>query len=351
MGFTKNGIYQITVKISYAKRIVSFLLLTLAGFLVVYTFVVPFTSYYDKESYNPIAGLLVALFPLIAGVVVGTKKRLMIDTVNNRFQIEKTALSMVYNTKIKLFKSIDYISLFRNYTGFYEARLFYNETEYIEIFEMKNEEKALYKVEQWTQGLSIPIHNLIINDYWQDKEAPKINPEDREISAFLSEGERPFWQTVLASVFYTVCIFCLYLFASEIINFGTERIDTLRAIIELAGISGAMGVGSSLVKDYKFDFKNNHYKIIYRIGPIKYGTWKLIRRLEYISLHEKRKKEYHLNIWYNKSKHINVGIYGNYDAALTVGIRISEKFKVDLLNSAHPEGKKWRQFTENTNEN
>jgi len=56
--------------------------------------------------------------------------------------------------------------------------LFYDDRAYVNLFENGNHERAMFKVNRISTGLSIPIHNLIPEASWLDDSAPDIPEEE-----------------------------------------------------------------------------------------------------------------------------------------------------------------------------
>lgn len=297
---------------------------------------------FDPTAYNPIAGIILAIVPFFAGFVIGTKTNVLVDTKKKHIILNKSVKGVVFKRTIIKYTELEYVSIFRNNTTkYYESRLFYDDSSYIDLFEIKNEQKALSRVQNISAILSISVHDLIVDDYWEDKEAPYVAPEDREISAHLSEGRRPWWQNAIAAVMYTSSICCLYLFFVVLSKYDYEFQKGMESYITLAILIGGLGVTFSLVKDCLFDFRNGQYKMIYRIGPFEYGQWKTIRKYEYISVFQRPYGVYDVKLWYNQSKHFGLGEYGDKEAALKIGKKLARKFNTNLLYTNKERVQNW----------
>ncbi|GAB5398672.1 MAG: hypothetical protein Aureis2KO_02570 [Aureisphaera sp.] len=311
----------------------------LAFFLIVYGFAVPYIfEDYDPTAYNPIAGFFVATIPFFAGFVIGTKISVHVNVSQKHISIIKSVAGVVFERSIIKYERLEYVSVFRNYTEYYEGRLFYDDNNYINLFEIRKEQKALAKVNGISDALSIPVHNLIIDEYWKDKKAPHVSPENRQISAYFSEGQRPFWQNMLALLLFGAALLGVFL----LVDLWVKNDYELEKGLLLMGYTVCMLAGLAamlfLVRDYLIDFKNGQYKVTYRIGPIEYGRWMLIRNYEYVSLHENTDGMYRIHFGYNKDKFFKLGKYGAYTQALKMGKRLALKFNVDLIDTTAPIG-------------
>ena len=58
-------------------------------------------------------------------------------------------------------------------------------------------------------------------------------------------------------------------------------------MLELPFILITLGIGFSVVNDYLFDFQNKQFRIIHNVGPIRWGKWRRINSLDYISVFQK----------------------------------------------------------------
>ena len=108
--------------------------------------------------------------------------------------------------------------------------------------------------------------------------------EEKKI--IISEGNRPFWQSVIASFFYTISVVLtgMFFFGYEI--FPSEGVSPRWdfGVIWLAITCAAQGVLFSSVKRVFFDLEIKRYKIQHSVGPIRLGRWKSLPEVEYVSV-------------------------------------------------------------------
>lgn len=162
----------------------------------------------------------------------------------------------------------------------------------------------------------------------------------------ISEGNRPLWQLIIASVHYTAII-CLVFFFVTGWEFTTEtkaikrNFHLLQAIILLLPSALAF----SMVKDLLFDLENKKYKIQHRVGPLKFGTWKKLPKIEYVSVFRQPKQDgefvFEANLWYSKNKHFNVYESDTRPPAWEMGHYIAKALKVKLLDATDPHNFTW----------
>ena len=340
MESSRLGKYTIHGYLSYTRRVIAFLLITLSFFIIIYSFIVPFTALYDEEAYNPIAGIIVAITPCFAGVVVGSKEDIEVNFDNNSIKIKKTIYRISYFESLVHYEELKYVSIFQNYATFYEARIFYDENSYIQVFEIKSRNIAVNWVNNISNRLGVPLYDSLLDIYSDEKEAPFVAPKDREISTGISQGVRPFWHSIIAALFYTFSVFTLYYFFITLSKNNFEYLKGLDSLIYLFVLAFMIGIRFSMVKDYLFDFKNKQFKKVYRVGFIEYGKWQIFNNFKRITVHQKRLGEFHINLWYNRNKNLNLGIYGIREDAISVASKIAKHLKLDLLDATQDGGKK-----------
>ena len=163
----------------------------------------------------------------------------------------------------------------------------------------------------------------------------------------ISEGNRPIWQIVIASLLFTLgFILCIMFF------FGYDPFPEKNSVTKgdygslyLALLCFTQGFIFSVVKSILFDMGKLKYKEQYQIGPIKFGVWKELPKIEYVSVFRQLKADgniiYEVNLWYDRNKHFN--IYENTDQlpAFAMGEEVAKTLKVGLLDATIPNNNKW----------
>ena len=164
--------------------------------------------------------------------------------------------------------------------------------------------------------------------------------EQNEI--LISEGNRPWWQRIIAAAAFTGMFVFLYYFIITFNIFDSdERIRDSSRFLIMAIYLCSFGIGFSIVRDYHFDFKTHRYKNVFRVGPVKIGGWRKFKNLEYVSAFKNSRNIFELNLWYNRNKHFNLFSYDNAEDALYAGKQLAEKLDIDLLDATFPHNSKW----------
>ena len=107
------------------------------------------------------------------------------------------------------------------------------------------------------------------------------------------------------------------------------------ALLQLFIICAFQGVAFSVVREYHFNFTEKKYKIQYCVGPIRFGTWKYFKNLEYVSVF-KKKDYYEINLWYNRNKRFNISNTNDALNAFEAGKEIAKKLQLDIIDARDP---------------
>lgn len=163
-----------------------------------------------------------------------------------------------------------------------------------------------------------------------------------ENDIYISQGNRPLWQIVLAALLFTgMFIFLYYFFITFNIYNSVKRVKGSLHFLQIAIFLFVGGVSFSIVRDYHFNFKERKYKILFCVGPIRIGSWKRFENLEYISVFKNSKNLFEINLWYNRNKHFNISTYPKNDFALLAGKELAKKLNIDLFDATDPHNGKW----------
>lgn len=164
----------------------------------------------------------------------------------------------------------------------------------------------------------------------------------------ISEGNRPFWQLIIAAIHYTAIVGLLFFFLAGW-EFTTKTTSLKRSfhLLEAAILLLPSAFAFSLVKDLHFDLENKKYKIQYCIGPLKFGTWKELPKIEYVSVFRQPKKTgeyvFEANLWYAKNKHFKVYESPTRPPSWEMGRHIAQALNVRLLDATVPNDFRWVQ--------
>lgn len=147
---------------------------------------------------------------------------------------------------------------------------------------------------------------------------------------------------IIAAILFTTALAFLAFFL-YLIDFSlTER--RLRAHIDLIQIIALLiffAIYFSYTINCYFDFEKGIFKREKTIGVFKYGNWKPLPELEYVSLFAVNHMTFEINLWYKKNKHWE--LYEKYEIkeAFTIAFELSELLNIDLLDATIPNNFRW----------
>ncbi|MFC7356391.1 hypothetical protein ACFQO1_01720 [Jejudonia soesokkakensis] len=338
---TNDEITIVNSKKAWYKILIAIVCYSIAGFVLWEGFDT-LNTHTDVSVYEIVIGrTLMALIFIVPGTVFGMVREYHFDFKNRKYKTVKR-IGVIGFGKWRSFRKLEYVSVHENVEGNFEVNLWYDSNKHFFINSFLNCDTAIQYSMQIAKQLKIEFHNGNTNQQFEivDDIVRPILKEDRKIDAYFSQGNRPFWQTIVSGFCFTLSIVIAYLMFVGV-NFHDIWISLPIETIGILTILISIGIKFSIINDYVFDLQNNQFKIIYNIGPIKWGSWKNLDTLDYISVFQKRESFYLINLWYNSNKHIVISGCGNYKDALVIGKKIATKLEIDLLDASDPYDKKW----------
>ena len=158
----------------------------------------------------------------------------------------------------------------------------------------------------------------------------------------ISQGNRPWWQRILAAFFYTATVVFLLNTLSYFNIHNHEMMTSSMASLKIAILSFFVGVGFSGYRECHFDLEEKRFKTLFCVGIVKIGKWKQFEKLEYISVFRNNSKDiFEINLWYNRNRHFNISNYDDEEEALFSGKQIAQKLNIRLLDATDPYNSNW----------
>ena len=153
---------------------------------------------------------------------------------------------------------------------------------------------------------------------------------------FITHGRRPLSQRLIAALFFTLIVYCVYRTVSDIM-----RNHSPAMWITIAIVAWFLGLRFGTVRQFYFDFKTKRFREEYLIGPIKIGAWEPLPELEYISVFRKG-GYFQINMWFKPNQFYNLSTFNDIEIALKQGEEIAKKLQIGLLDAAtDPRNSKW----------
>jgi hypothetical protein len=155
----------------------------------------------------------------------------------------------------------------------------------------------------------------------------------------ICERQRPLWQRVVASLFFTLAIAYLA-YVIPYIEWNEKDPRNIGYHIERFIILMTFGISFSFHKSVYIDLKNSKFRSTFEIGPIKLDEWKTINNYEYVSIFHEHlidgRKIFEVNLWYDRNKHWELYEKYTFEDAFAIGYEISEVLNIGLLDATKP---------------
>ncbi len=180
--------------------------------------------------------------------------------------------------------------------------------------------------------------------------------ETNQENIIISEGKRPFWQTCIAALFYTVTIaLVLLIIIIPYLEFNEASIKACIDVIPFAVITFGFALRFSLIKNIYFDLDKKKYKKEFAVGLIKIGKWEHLPNIEYICVFRQGWSKdgdgdgrtdasgyrYDVNVWHDRSKHFTIYSNDEINPSYEFAKHLAIKLDVDFLDATIPHEKKW----------
>lgn len=165
-----------------------------------------------------------------------------------------------------------------------------------------------------------------------------------EKTVIVSQGNRPLWQIIIGSFFYTImlCLVALFFYLFYKNSFDLERVNEIIAPITLAISFFMAGLGFTLVTTIYIDLEKEKLRTEYAVGMIKINYYSPIPKLEYVSIFKNPKSNIFLvNLWYKGNKHFEIIEFDYFSEAFEFGLLFSNKLNLDLLDATEKGNSKW----------
>jgi len=282
---------------------------------------------------------------VILGTVFGMVQDYHFDFKRKRYKIVKR-IGVLGMGRWRQFQNLEYVSVFENPDGRFEINLWYNSNKHFFIDSYFYSKAAIKYATRIAKELKIEFHNGITNQRFviEDDTASPVLKANRKIDAHFSQGNRPLWHTIIAGLCFSISLIVLYGMFFEISIYNhTYKLPF--SSIEMIMLLMLTGIRFSMVHDYLFDLQNKQFKVIYNVGFVKWGKWKNLKTIDYISVFQKKEGQFQINLWYNTNKRIFISSSNTYDTALEIGKKLAIKLNIDLLDASDPHNSEWVELS------
>lgn len=145
-------------------------------------------------------------------------------------------------------------------------------------------------------------------------------------------GKRPWYERILASVFYGSGFYLIFLFYKNVEYTFTEEyyISNLEVLSALVVIF-SFAVRYSYTVNHHFDFDRKRYRKYFSVGPIGIGKWEKLKTLIRVSTFLKGQGNCEVNIWDVHNKKYRIAYFFEVEDAVTYGRTLADKLEIKFL--------------------
>ena len=165
---------------------------------------------------------------------------------------------------------------------------------------------------------------------------------NRRKIVLISEGSLPWWKLVLIAGILTFMVYLMIIYSlNNSFSFSEKYFMGLIKSLELHIYLLGFAIYLSLTQNYLFDFSKKKFKKEISFLFLRFGRWKKLPELEYVSVFLNANKEIEVNFWYFKNIHFKIAVYYDYNDAIEAGFKIAYKMEIDLLDATKRGKSKW----------
>ena len=141
-------------------------------------------------------------------------------------------------------------------------------------------------------------------------------------------GKRSIFSRALAAIFYSLTLFLVYKYfiieSSFSLNKLRSNVFSITSLIIL-------GIKFSVLESHHFNFQEMKYRKFYSVGPVGFGKWKRIRKLDRVSTFLNVREECEVNIWDIRNKKYRIAVFGEIDNAVDYGRDLAKNLEIKFL--------------------
>jgi len=280
----------------------------------------------------------VTLILTLAGIYFARIIDYHFDFTLKRYKIVKRVGSIGFGSW-KRFENLSYISLFENLDNLYQINLWYNTHEHFSIDTFWSYDESKEVALDIATRLDIEFYNAVEaqRSIYPIPPERKVRDEDRQVNVHITQGNRPLWRTIVSISLLAIAVFGFYYVIGDFnidVKNQKMRIDFFPFLF--SSISFIASFWIATVQDYQFDFKNDQFKHIFRVGPLKYGFWEAMDSLDYVSVYKEADEKIKVNLWYNKNQMVTFATYNSSEMALKVGKVLAKKLGINVWDVTDP---------------
>ncbi|MGC4041235.1 MAG: hypothetical protein QM710_10730 [Flavobacterium sp.] len=166
--------------------------------------------------------------------------------------------------------------------------------------------------------------------------------EKKEI--FLSDRNRPIWQTIIGALFYTCGLYCIFYFFYIYYYLGITEASLVASIhlLILLIFAAVGGMCFTITKTISINLETEVLKSRYGFGLFFINHYSKIPVLEYVSVYKNYQQNYfEVKLWHKGNKHYTIAYFATDKEAFDFGLLFSNKLNLDLLDATEKGQYEW----------
>lgn len=159
--------------------------------------------------------------------------------------------------------------------------------------------------------------------------------------SYIERQNSLFWRIVGALCFTVATGLIVYFLLTMDFSVKKKHFYAHFDLIQLIFISIFIGVYSTYNINCYFDFEKKRFKREFTIGVFRYGRWRALPKINYVSLFAINEGTFQVNIWNDKNKHWDLYEEFNIKDAFVIAFELSELLNVRLLDATVRNNFRW----------
>jgi len=148
----------------------------------------------------------------------------------------------------------------------------------------------------------------------------------------ISFGKRSVFNRIMASFFFSLSLYLCYkrFYLNENYIQISEAVQMRTGMFSIF-ITIFFGIKFSLNQNIHFNFLEMKFRRYYFIGPIGFGKWQKIRKLDRVSTFLNVREECEVNIWDVRNNKYKIAVFVEIDNAVDYGRDLAKSLKIKFL--------------------
>lgn len=150
-----------------------------------------------------------------------------------------------------------------------------------------------------------------------------------------------FFRVVAALCFTATIGLIVYFFSTMKFSWEKKYLYAHFDLLQVVFVLVFFGIYCSYTINCHFDFEEKRFKREFALGVLKFGKWKPLPKIDYISLYATGQNVFQVNLWNYKNKHWDLYEEFNYKDAFRIAFELSELLNIDLLDATERHNFRW----------